>query len=73
MRDFRYGLSENPPTIKMKSTPDFKSSAYPINSATLSSIFSKSGSKKLFINVSGSSTPEAPLAFNYYSFGLPSL
>ena len=56
----RYGLSEKPPTIKMKFTGDPVFSASFKSSPTLSSIFSKSGWKKLFIKLSGSSTPEAP-------------
>ena len=73
MFDFRYGLSENPPTMKMKFTGDPVFLASYRSSATLASIFSKSGWKKLCIRDSGSSTPEAPLAVSYCSLGRSAL
>jgi hypothetical protein len=57
---FKNGDSEKPPTMKMKFTGLPVASASPNNSATFFSIFSNNGPKKLFIRISGNSTPEAP-------------
>jgi len=73
MFDFKYGLSEKPPTIKMKLTGDPVFLASSKSSETFASIFSNSGWKKLYIRDSGNSTPEAPLAVSCYSFGLSAL
>jgi len=59
--DLRKGLSEKPPTIKIKLTGDCFYSAYSINYLTLDLIFSKRGLKNEFINGAGRSIELAPL------------
>ena len=63
--DLRYGLSEKPPTMNIKSTGDPVFTASYNSSATFASIFRNNGWKKLFIKLSGSSTPDAPFWVSY--------
>lgn len=68
----RKGLSEKPPTIKMKFTGDALARAYSAKSLTLDLMLLKSGSKKLIINGGGKSIELAPLCVNFIK-GVPAV
>jgi hypothetical protein len=57
----RKGLSEKPPTMKMKLTGEALPTAYSIKSLTFAFILSKRGLKKDVIKTGGRSILEAPL------------
>lgn len=61
--DLRNGLSENPPTMKIKLTFSFLASTELISYATLDLIFSNRVLKKEAIRAGGTSTLAAPFNF----------
>jgi len=66
---FKNGLSEKPPTMKIKLIFSLFVSAYCINYSTFVLIFSNNGWKKETIKADGNSTFEAPLTFKANSGG----